>query len=264
MLRSAASVTASPIESFLPSLYAGRPRDVAELFAGQPAIDDPRHGTIEGQDRLEEYVDAQASWARATRLSLAPIRTTVGAGRSVVEVLASLSIDGTPTELPIAVAADHGADRLAAVRVYHSNWPLEGRHRIRSPLLEHDPDLVLPDVVGAYMDALASADLDGSLAAFEPDGTFREPSGGRHEYRGVEGIRAAYGAFYRIGPIHLLHCTAIDDGVACGVEFNAIGWGPRRFEPQAGIGVYERGRSGRLAAARVYDDVDVDLGLQPA
>jgi hypothetical protein len=33
---------------------------------------------------------------------------------------------------------------------------------------------------------------------------------------------------------------------------------------QAGIGVYERGDSGLLSAARIYDDVDVDLGLLPS
>jgi hypothetical protein len=37
----------------------------------------------------------------------------------------------------------------------------------------------------------------------------------------------------------------------------------RKFEPQAGIGVYECGVSGKLASARIYDDVDVDLGLRP-
>jgi len=122
----------------------------------------------------------------------------------------------------------------------------------------------MPDVVGEYMDALGSANLAGSMSVFEPDGYFREPSGGPHVYAGTDGINAAYGAFYNVGPIHLLHCSVIDDGVACGVEFIAVGWGPRAFEPQAGVGVYERGASGRLRAARVYDDVDVDLGLQPS
>jgi len=150
------------------------------------------------------------------------------------------------------------------VRIYHSNWPIEGRHRLRPPIIPEDRDLVLPDVVGEYMVALGSGNLAGSLAVFEPDGYFREPSGGPHVYAGSDGLRAAYGAFYAVGPIHLLHCSVIDDGVACGVEFIAVGWGPRVCEPQAGIGVYERGSSGKLHAARVYDDVDVDLGLQPA
>jgi hypothetical protein len=31
--------------------------------------------------------------------------------------------------------------------------------------------------------------------------------------------------------------------------------------PQAGIGVYERGADGLLAAARVYDDIEPPAGL---
>jgi hypothetical protein len=47
-----------------------------------------------------------------------------------------------------------------------------------------------------------------------------------------------------------------DDGVRCAVEYNCIRWGSRDLPPQAGIGIYERGPDGRLAAVHVYDDVD--------
>jgi ketosteroid isomerase-like protein len=257
-------MTGQPIESFLPALAAGDADRFAELFADRPVIDDPRHGRIEGRPATREYVAGQRAWMAELAMELAPIRTTVGGGRSLVEYVVRLTVDGQRTELPIAVVGDHDGDRLSFVRVYHSNWPLEGRHRIRPPILPDDPGLVLPDVIGEYMAALGSADLAASAAVFEDDGYFREPSGGPHVYRGSDGIRSAYGAFYAVGPIHLLHCTTIDDGIVCGVEFIAIGWGPRRFPPQAGIGVYERGATGRLHAARIYDDVDVDLGLQPA
>jgi hypothetical protein len=257
-------MSGAALETFLPALAAGDGSAVVELFTNRPVIDDPRHGRIEGTTASREYVAQQSRWIAGLAMELNPLKTTVGSGRSLVEYLARLTLDGQRTELPIAVVGDHDDEGLSFVRVYHSNWPLEGRHRIRPPIMPDDPELVLPDVVGEYMTALGSADLAGSMAVFEDDGYFREPSGGPHVYRGRDGIRAAYGAFYAIGPIHLLHCTAIDDGVACGVEFIAIGWGPRRFAPQAGIGVYERGASGRLHAARIYDDVDVDLGLQPA
>lgn len=257
-------MTATPLAAFLPSLFAGQADDILDLFGGHPTIDDPREGRLKGRVATTEYVETRSAWASETDLVMDRIRATVGGDRSLVEYLANLTIDGHRTELPIAVVGDHDGERLSLVRVYHSNWPLEGRHRIRSPIVPADPELVLPDVVGEYMDALGTANLEGSLAVFEPDGYFREPSGGPHIYRGPEGIRSAYGAFYAVGPIHLLHCTAIDDGIACGVEFIAVGWGARRFEPQAGIGVYERGSSGLLHAARIYDDVDVDLGLQSA
>ena len=39
------------------------------------------------------------------------------------------------------------------------------------------------------------------------------------------------------------------------LEFNAVRWGGVDLPPQAGVAVYERGLSGRLHEARVYDDV---------
>ncbi len=44
---------------------------------------------------------------------------------------------------------------------------------------------------------------------------------------------------------------------------NAVQFGARRLEPQAGLAIYERGATGRLAAARIYDDVNVEA-LAPA
>jgi hypothetical protein len=47
-----------------------------------------------------------------------------------------------------------------------------------------------------------------------------------------------------------------DDGVRCALEYNCVRWGGHDLTPQAGMGIYERGRSGRLSAVRVYDDVE--------
>jgi hypothetical protein len=38
--------------------------------------------------------------------------------------------------------------------------------------------------------------------------------------------------------------------------WNRSRWGSHDPPPQAGLGVYERGRDGRLVAARIYDDVE--------
>ena len=37
-------------------------------------------------------------------------------------------------------------------------------------------------------------------------------------------------------------------------------WGKTELPPQAGVAVYVRGQSGKLAAARIYDDADPPLG----
>jgi hypothetical protein len=257
-----AVTSTDPTAVYLPALAAGNAETILGLFQADPVIDDPRFGRVAGREPVAAFLASQAQWMRDHVVEVELLRTTVGNGRSMTESLARLTVDGTRTELPFAVVGDGVGGRLRQIRVYHSNWPLEGRHRLRPPIIAEDRSLVIPDIVGAYMDALDAGNLQGSMSVFEPTGYFREPSGGIHIYRGTEGIRQAYGAFYAVGGIHLRHCSVIDDGVACGVEFIADGWGPRPFEPQAGIGIYERGKSGKLAAARVYDDVDVDLGLR--
>ena len=47
-----------------------------------------------------------------------------------------------------------------------------------------------------------------------------------------------------------------EDGVRTALEFNAVRWGGVALPPQAGIAIYERGATGRIAQARVYDDVE--------
>ena len=58
------------------------------------------------------------------------------------------------------------------------------------------------------------------------------------------------------GGIPLEHCTLIDDGVRCAIEYNCVRFGKMQIVPQAGVAVYERGETGLLAAARIYDDVN--------
>ena len=40
------------------------------------------------------------------------------------------------------------------------------------------------------------------------------------------------------------------------MKLNVTGWGPTEQPPQAGVAVFVRGDSGRLAAVHLYDDVD--------
>jgi hypothetical protein len=144
--------------------------------------------------------------------------------------------------------------------MYFSSWPLTGRHVNRPPLLQPDPQLTESDVVADYQRALSTGDVDAIVAAFEPDGYAREPAGGRYIHRGHDGLRPVYEQlFSNDGGIPLQHCTLIDDERAAALEYNVVRWGKTELPPQAGIAVYVRGQSGRLAAARIYDDVDPPL-----
>ncbi len=78
---------------------------------------------------------------------------------------------------------------------------------------------------------------------------------------GTDALRGMFTTFFGVGGgITLEHCTATEDGTRTALEFNAIRWGSTDMPPQAGIAVYERGPTGRIAEARVYDDVDPPLG----
>ena len=149
------------------------------------------------------------------------------------------------------VVADREADgRIDELRLYYRSRPLTGRHATRPPLLQPDPELRMPDVVAEYQRALETGDLEAIAAAFESGDYAREP------YERM---------FSNGGGITLEHCNLVDDGRACALEYNVTRWGTAELSPQAGVAVYVRGRSGRLAAARTYHDADPALrGQLPA
>jgi hypothetical protein len=98
------------------------------------------------------------------------------------------------------------------------------------------------------------------VATFEPDAYARQPSGGPYIHPGTEGLRAFYEhMFSNEGGVGLEHCAMVDTGAACALEYNVVRWGKTELAPEAGVAVYARGQSGRLSAARIYDDVDPPL-----
>ena len=241
-------------------IMADEPDALARSFAAkQPVLDDPRVGHVEGTAGLRAFVADQASWLRERDAVVENVALTPTPTRTVEEVVLHAVADGGGrVELPVTVVADRSPDRtLKAVRVYHSMWPLTGRHTVRPPLLPEDPSLHAEGVPGDYQRALAEGDLAGVLATFEPDGYAREPSGGAYLHWGVEELRELYEhLFANGGGIPLEHCTLTDDGVRCAIEYNCVRWGTTDIPPQAGVALYERGSSGLLAAARIYDDVE--------
>ena len=161
-------------------------------------------------------------------------------------------------ELPIAVVAEAGPSGVGSLRIYHSNFPITGGHRERKPLLVENPELALPDVAPAINAPSAAGDVDEMLALYEDAGTAREPSA--HLYEGKDELRIYYGALFgNDGGIAVERCAIIDDGACCALEYNVLRWGKTTLHPQAGLSVYQRGTAGKLAAARIYHDVDPPL-----
>ena len=51
----------------------------------------------------------------------------------------------------------------------------------------------------------------------------------------------------------------VHDGRACALEYNVMRRALTELEPEAGVAVFVLGESGKIAAARIYDDADPPL-----
>lgn len=242
------------------TLRAGLPDPLLARFNGEPYLNAPRYGEVQGNEAFASYVEAESAWLHEHQAQPAQvINTIVTPERIVAETVVDMVNDaGEPIDLPIAIVADVSAGGIDALRIYHSTWPLTGKHALRPPIIQSPP--IPPDeppVVQAYMTALSDPpDPDAILDLFTEDGYFREPSGQRYKHAGPEGLASFYRGALADGGISLTHCTATWDGESCAVEFIADGWGRVSMPPQAGMAVYQTTQNAtRLRAARVYDDV---------
>jgi len=236
-------------------LMTGEHEALIRSFAGEPVLHDPQRGRVIGVRAFEAYIGELRSWLSQRNMSLDPVDQVITEPRGFEEVVLHLDGDAGRVDVPVAIVADRRSDgRLAELRVYHSMWALTGRHLHRPPVLQRDPDLRMEPAVAAYQRALAAGDVDAIVATFQPDGYAREPAGGAFVHRGHDLRRFYERWFSNGGGIALEHCAVVNDGRACALEYNVVGWGGTALPPEAGVAVYVRGESGGIAAARMYDD----------
>jgi hypothetical protein len=254
---SAEARVAAPVPYF-PGLMSGEPEALVGSFSGEPELHHPVRGRVKGRRAFERLVAETNAWLAERGAVLGGVERLITPRRGVEE--ASLTIDSKQgrIEVPVGIVADRADDgRIIELRIYFSNWLLTGRHSVRPPLLQPDPDLSESDVIGEYQRALVAGDVQAAAAAFEPDGYVREPAGGARVHRGHDALVDHYGRFFSHGGgIELEHCAVTEDGHTYALEYNFVRWGATELLPQAGLAVYERGQSGKLAGARYYDDAE--------
>ena len=251
---------ADPVGQYFAALNDGDGHTLETVWPGEVVIYDPRAGEVRGHRQVRRFISHNLSWLAGLHARTEPVASTVAGGRAVVELLARLDHEGGELTWPLAVVAESPDDLSVVFRTYCSQWPVDERRHIRPPILEPGP-AGPGDVVGRYQAALDAGDTDAVVKTFAPDGYFRGPFGPRYLHRGTAELRSFFTrCFSAGGGISLQHCVVTDDGVRCALEYNCVRWGSHDLPPQAGIGVYERGPDGLLAAARVYDDVEAPLG----
>ena len=81
-----------------------------------------------------------------------------------------------------------------------------------------------------------------------------------YTHRGAAALRPNFArCFGDGGSVQLEHCATTDDGPRCALESNCVRWGDLDLPPEAGLMVCERGIDGRLAAVRLYDDIETPV-----
>ncbi|WP_433028343.1 nuclear transport factor 2 family protein [Actinomycetospora sp. CA-053990] len=236
-------------------------RDASDLettWPGEVVIHDPR-GTVRGHREVEQFVRRNGEWLAGLHARTETVATTTAGGRAVLELLAHLTQDGLEVAWPVAVVAEAVDDRSIEFRTYCSQQPITGAHQLRPPVLA--PGNGGPaGVVGSYLAALTAGDADAAVDAFAPSGYLREPDAPAYTHRGAAELRRYFArCFSHGGSVLLEHCATTDDGPRCALEYNCVRWGDHDLPREAGLMVCERDVAGRLAAVRLYDDIDTPV-----
>ena len=244
-----------PVTQYLQALEVGNARALEKIWPGTIVIEDPRAGTIRGHGGLREFIRRNRTWLTGLHATTEPLASTSAGQRAVVEFLAHLDDHGQKIAWPIAVVAESPDDRSVLFRTYCSQWPVDGRHHVRPPILEHGEG-PLYGVVSQHLAALAAGNVEACVQTFAATGYLREPFGPDASHRGHRALDSYYSkCFSTGGGIELECCCVTDDGARCVVEYNLLRWGRDALAPQAGLAVFERDLGGLLAAVRIYDDV---------
>jgi SnoaL-like domain len=253
---------AAPVPYFA-GVTSGETDALIGSFAGEPELHHPFRGRVKGRSAFERYVADTNAWLTERNGVVGNVERVATPVCGIEEAVVTLDGEQGRVELPVAVVADRDdAGRIIELRLYYGTWPWPGRRSTRPPLLQPDPGIQLPDVVAEYDRALTAGDVAAIVAAFEPDAYVREPAGGACVHRGPDELAAHYELLFSNGGGLLLeHCATTDNGRSCALEYNIARWGQTELPPAAGLAVFVRGSTGKLAGARIYDSADPPLSL---
>lgn len=235
-------------------------RDAASIramFRGPVAIDTPMSGAVDGRGALETYVEKEGSWLEEHSARIEHLGVIEDERQAAAELIAYLKLDGQVIDLPVALIAQKVPHGFGQVRVYHSMWPLLGKHTYRAPIVWPCGAPNEPQVIRQYFECLDFGDASGMMDTFTEAGYVREPSGNRYKHAGLDGRAVFYRQVTAMpGGVGVTHASATFNGKVCAVEYLCDRWGNMRFAPVAGCAFYELSGDGlKIEAVRIYDDV---------
>ncbi len=213
----------------------------------QTEINDPITGPadpleVEARSRLWPH---SAAWAR---IELEQVSEGSGARRLEEYRFRPVSaFGGLPAihgpGLPVAIVFERSPNGASRARVYSARELAAQRAPIL-PVDEHlQPGRAGDDLLARHFALLQRADLQATLELFESDGYLQRSNGAI--YRGRESLRAELAKGFTSGGMELRLCTKMEDGPRTVFELHLPDGRPA-------VAVYERGRSGKIGAVRLY------------
>jgi hypothetical protein len=142
------------IVPYFDGLVAGEVDALVGSFVGEPRLQHPLRGLIEGEYEFREFVADTERWVREREARVEDVHRAVLERRGFEEIVVHLGGARGAIDLPHAMVADHGPDgKIEEIRVYFSTRPLTGRATERAPLLAGDRELELPPAASEYAEA---------------------------------------------------------------------------------------------------------------
>ena len=228
--------------------------NLSSILNNESIMYTPFEGKIIGRNDIKNYFIIQKEWLNSKKAKIDVINTIDNNNRIVIEFVIFFNKQGKLIELPVVAVLDIDNSSINSIRIYHSTWPLTGKHTVIKPILEPEEILDEPDIISMYMQGIKNADKEFVLSLFEEKAYVQEPSGSKFRHQGKAEREKFYSFTLDKGGVHLKYCASTFDGKHFAVEYVFDEWGDKKFEPQAGIAIYEIGESGKIAAVRIYDD----------
>ncbi|MEZ0244230.1 MAG: hypothetical protein ACAH11_12705 [Sphingomonas sp.] len=210
---------------------------LAAKLRSQTSIDDPFTGPASPAE-----VEAKSrAWPESPEWAgIRLVAVTEGAGRRIEEYAYTPAAGGQEQPVGIVFLEKDGQPHA---RLYAQHqWVAD-----RGPILPVDAALVPAsdpaDIIARYFPTIGSADLEATLDLWEENGYLQHSNG--DTFQGRERLREDFTKFFQTGGIKLNYCNVTDDGRICALEAYMPSGRPA-------LAVYERGASGKMAAARLY------------
>ncbi len=234
-----------------------KPDGKGALWPGQAlrlSVEDPIAGSLKGAAEVGRFADRSQAWLAERAGRVDRVAVTTSPIRTVAEFSVNVTEGGRSAVLPLALVVEPAPTELR-LRVYFSLWALTGTRLVRTPILDRNPAARPIGIPGRYLRALYDGDAAACVACYEDDGCLQGPGGPTSARCGRATLTLEYPRHLERGGIVLEPCTVTASVTRTAVEFNIVRWGDVDLVPQAGISIYQLGRTGRILRNRVYDDV---------